>query len=66
MQRFEVGDLVSIIGKFGDEKDVAEVVVVLKSRIVLSNGERYTHNGDKLHSDGTVSRKIGQTIRKVS
>lgn len=63
---FNEGDKVTIIGKFGNAKRTATVVKVLKSRLVLDNGERYTLSGDKLSADGTVGRKIGQTIVKVN
>lgn len=63
---FREGDRVAVTGRFGDSKGTATVIKVLKSRVVLDNGDRYTLSGDKLRSDGTISRKIGQTISKAA
>jgi hypothetical protein len=45
MSKFEVGDTVSVTTKWGVTRGTVTVEKVLKTRIVLSNGERYDLDG---------------------
>ena len=66
MESFKVGDTVQVTGRFGNTKGTATVVKVLRTRVVLSNGDRYTLAGQKMDQDGRYGGRIGQTISVVS
>ena len=63
MTQFKVGDKVQVTSKWGSDRGTAEVVKVLKTRIVLDNGERYDLDGYFVNRN---TRGSARHITKVS
>lgn len=61
----QVGDTVKITGAHGNSKGTATVAKVLRTRVVLDNGDRYTLDGIKMDQDGRYGGRIRQTISKA-
>jgi len=55
---FHEGQKVRITSKFGQARDERTIVKVLKTRVVLDNGERYNLDGTIVGSRGYLARTI--------